>query len=135
MATTGIVNGTLICVYINGVKVSNLTTNSHSVQMATRDASTKDSGGWKAVLGGQLSWSANCEGYFAEDATLSYEDIWDLLSARTAATVMISSAVSGDIKYYGSAYITNLERTAGLEESVQFTCTLEGTGALTKGTI
>jgi TP901-1 family phage major tail protein len=135
MATTGIPNGTLICIYIGGVKVSNLTTNSHSVQMATRDASTKDSAGWKAVLGGQLSWSASCEGYFAEDATYAYEDMFDSMTARTAVTVMISSAVTGDIKYSGSAYITALERTAGVEDSVQFTCSLEGTGALSKATI
>lgn len=135
MATTGIANGTLICIYIGGVKVSNLTTNSHQLQMATRDASTKDSQGWKAILGGQLSWSASCEGFFAEDATYAYEDMYDSMIARTAVTVMISSAVTGDVKYTGTAYITSLERTAPNEESATFTCSLEGTGSLAKATI
>lgn len=135
MATTGIVNGTLICLYANGVKISNLTTNSFSVQMATRDASTKDAGGWKKILGGQLSWSASCEGYFAEDATYSYEDLYDAMVARTPITCMRSSAVSGDVKYTGSVYVTSLEQTAGNEESTTFTCTLEGTDSITKATI
>lgn len=135
MATTGKPNGTLICIYIGGVKVSHLTTNSHQVQMAIRDTSTKDSGGWKEGAGGQLSWSASCEGYFAEDATYGYEDLYDALIARTTLTVMISSAVTGDVKYTGSALITSLERTSPLEETVTFTCSLEGISSLVKATI
>jgi hypothetical protein len=48
---------------------------------------------------------------------------------------MISSAITGDKKYSGSALLTNLKRTAGLEDNATFTVSFEGTGALTEATI
>jgi hypothetical protein len=135
MATTGIVNGTLIAIYVGGTKVANLVSNDLDISMATRETTNKDTSGWKTALGSTMSWTASAEGMFAEDATYGFDDLFAVLTARNAVTVMTSSQVSGDKKYTGSALLTSLTRSHGLEENTSFSCSFEGTGALTEATI
>ncbi len=100
MASTGINNGTIsaLYVYVAGVatKIADMTTNDFSVEMATRDASNKDSGGWQDILEGQKSWSMSADAYFSEDASYGYEDLFDLWTGRTKVLVAFSSSVNGD---------------------------------------
>lgn len=135
MASTGILNGTLAKVQVGGITIAHLTSNSLTFDMSTRDASTKDSDGWKESLEGQKSFSGSAEGFFAEDATYGYEDLYDAFAARTLVTITWTTDVVGDSEYSGSCYITSLERTDGLEESSTFSASFEGTGAVTKATV
>lgn len=135
MATTGIVNGTVGLIAFGGTVVSHLTSNDISFEMSTRDATSKDSGGDKDVLEGLKSFGGSCSGYFAEDATFGFEDLYDLYAARTAVTVLWASTTAGDIGYSGTAYITSLSRTSPLEESSTFECSIEGSGAVTKAAV
>ena len=135
MASTGILNGTLAKIQVAGTTIGHLTSNSLTFDMSTRDASTKDSSGWKESLEGQKSFSGSAEGFFAEDATYGYEDLFDVFAARTLVVVTWTTDVTGDIEYSGSCYITSLEKTDGLEESSTFSVSFEGTGAVTKATI
>ncbi|MFZ4797048.1 MAG: phage tail tube protein [Bacteroidia bacterium] len=135
MATTGIVNGTLIGIYVAGTKVANAMSNDLDISMAVRDTTNKDTAGWKTGLGGMMNWSCSGEGLFAEDAAYGFDDLFAVLTARVSVTVMISSAITGDKKYSGSALLTNLKRTAGLEDNATFTVSFEGTGPLTEATI
>ena len=132
MASTGILNGTLAKIQIGGTTVAYLTSNGIEKAMATRDISNKDSAGWKEVREAQKSWSISGEAFFAEDAAYGYEDISDIMDARTQVTVTYTTNVAGDQEYTGSGYVTGLSRTDGLEESTTFSITIEGTGALTK---
>lgn len=135
MATTGKQSGTLVALYMGGVKIAHLTSNSDSHTSATRDVTTKDSAGWEEVIVSLKSWEKSADGYFAEDSTYGYEDLYDAWAAGTALVVMVSSQVAGDVKYSGSAYITSLQRTAPKEETMTFSVTLKGTGAITKATV
>lgn len=139
MASAGINNGTLTALYVfvNNVatKVAHLTNTEFSVEMATRDASTKDSSGWQDILEGQKSWSLSGDGYFAEDAAFGYEDLFDLWTARGKVLVMFSSQVNGDKRYKGQGYITSLSRSAPTEESETFTVSIQGTGTVSKYTV
>jgi len=131
MASTGKLNGTLCVISIGGTDIAYLTSNSISFEMATRDATTKDSAGNTEILEAIKSFSVTGEGYFAEDATFGFEDLYTSYDARTAVTVRYSTGVTGDIYYEGSAYITSLQKTDGLEETSTFSVTLNGTGAVT----
>lgn len=133
--TAGIINGTLIGIYVAGTKVANATSNDLDLSMALRETTNKDTSGYKTSLGGILSWTCSGEGFFAEDAAYGFDDLFAVWAARTAVTVMISSQVSGDKKYTGSALLINLKRTAPLEANTTFTVSFEGTGALTEATI
>lgn len=135
MASTGILNGTLAKIQVAGTTIAHLTSNSLTFDMSTREASTKDSNGWKEALEGQKSFSGSAEGFFAEDATYGYEDLYDAFAARTLVTVTWTTDVTGDTEYSGSCYITSLEKTDGLEESSTFSVSFEGTGAVTKATV
>lgn len=133
--TVGVVNGTLTKIEIGGSEIAHLTSVSQSFNMATRDTSNKDSGGWRELREAQKSWSMSGEGLFAEDSTYGYEDLFDVLVARTQVTVKQTNSNSGDVEYSGSAYITSLERTAPNEDNITFSITLEGTGEITKAVI
>ena len=135
MATAGKINGTLIKLSFGGSVVAFLTSNDKTKEMSPRETSNKDSGGNKEILEGMKSWGGSGSAYAAEDAAFGYEDVWDLIEASSVVTVLESSAVSGDVEYSGSAFITSLSRTSGLEETVTFDISYEGTGAQTKTTI
>tara|TARA_R110000822_G_scaffold242165_2_gene371374 strand:- start:28 stop:438 length:411 start_codon:yes stop_codon:yes gene_type:complete len=132
MATTGKANGTLCVIAVGGTDIAYLTSNSLSFEMATRDATTKDSAGNTEILEALRSFSVTGEGYFAEDATYGFEDLYTSYEARTAVTVRYSTGVVGDIYYEGSMFITSLQKTDGLEETSTFSVSLNGTGAVTK---
>lgn len=135
MATTGIVNSTLMGFYASGTKVVNVTSVNFKVSMETRETTNHDSAGWETSLGGKLSGSGSFEGWFAEDASYGFDDLFALITARTAITGMWSSAVSGDKKYSASVLITDLERSGGTEDNIKFTCNVKTTGAITEATI
>jgi len=135
MATTGIVNGTAIGVYVGSTKVAHATDGSISINMATRDATTKDSGGWTDRLEGVRSWSITCNALFAYDATYGLSDLFSALNNRSTVTVKFSTEVTGDKAYSGTAYVTSIEANAGTEENATYSVTFEGTGALSETTI
>jgi TP901-1 family phage major tail protein len=132
MASTGILNGTLAKISVAGSTIAHLTSNSLTFDMSTRDASTKDSSGWKESLEGQKSFSGSGEGFFAENASYGYEDLYLVFAARTKVEVIWTTSIAGDMQYKGDCYITSLERTDGLEESTTFSVSFEGTGDVTK---
>ncbi len=132
MASTGVLNGTLAVIKVGGTAIAHLTSNDISFDMATREITSKDSAGNKEILEGLKSFGGSGSGYFAEDAAYGFEDLYDVYTARTAVTVRWTTSVTGDTYYEGSALITSLSRTDGLEESSTFEVSFEGTGAVTK---
>lgn len=135
MASTGINNGTLTGIYIGGTLISHGTTNDFSLEHSTRDASTKDSSGYRDILEGQRSYSFSFDGYVAENATYGFNDLYDAWTGRTQLTVRWSSAVSGDEYYEGTCYLTSLSTSAAVEDSQTFSASFEGTGTITNGTV
>lgn len=135
MASTGKGNGTLSALYIGGTKIAHLTSNDMSYEQALRDATTKDSNGYKESLEGLRSGSFNAEGYFAEDAAYGFDDLFAAYTGRTVLTVRYSTEVSGDKYYEGSCYLTSLSQSAGVEETATFSASFELTGAPTEGTV
>ena len=134
MATTGILNGTALLLYVDGTAVAHSTSHTLSVSHATRDATTKDSSGWEDALNGLRSWEASGEGLVAFDAAYGYSDLFALITARSTVTIKLSTEVTGDKYYEGSALLTSLEESAGTEENISFSYTFKGTGALTEYT-
>ena len=119
MASTGKINGTLLGVYVGGVKIANATSHTLNLTGGTRDVSTKDSSGWKETLEGQREWSIDTDFIFAPDAAYTFDDLFALYNGRTAATLKgMYSAVSGDKYYEGSARLTSLSQAAEMEGNV-----------------
>lgn len=132
MPTTGKINTTLLAVYAGGTKISHAQGGALTLEHSVRDVTTKDSGGWAENLEGLRSWNISANGLMAFDATEGTDELDDYLTGRSQVTVMFSTEVTGDTRYTGTAYMTNLSLDSpGQEETATFSCEFIGTGVLT----
>ncbi len=129
--TAGIINGTNILVYTGGTAITHSTSASISFSMETRDASTKDSAGYREILEGQRSFSIECEGMTAFDAANGFEELIAAWVARTVLTVKWASGNTDDNHYEGTGYCTSVSVDSGVEDSSTFSATFEMTGTVT----
>ena len=142
MATTGILNGTSLLLYVDvsgtPTPIAFATSGSLSLNMDTRETTNKESGGWRELLESTKSWTMEAEGFHALDAAnFDFKDLFAKVNTRTAVDLQFSvgaSPASGDYYYTGSAYITSISLDSPLEDSVTFSCSFEGTGTLTETT-
>lgn len=135
MPSTGVLNGTTGVIQVGGTTVAHLKTNGFEISHAVRDATSKDSAGWTDNLEGLRSWTMSGECYFAEDAAYGYEDLFDAVNARTLLTIKLTTDVTGDMEYTGTAYVTSVSRTDPNEESSSYSVSFTGSGAITKATV
>lgn len=131
MPTANIMNGTLLGVYVGTTLVAHATEGSISLSMDTRDISSKDSAGTRALLEGMKSGSISMSALYAEDAAYGADELYTAMAARTPLAVKFSTEVSGDHFWSASAYLTSLEVSAGTEDNVTYSATFELTGAIT----
>jgi TP901-1 family phage major tail protein len=111
-----------------------------SMNVDTIDISTKDSSGFRDLLGGQKSFSLSADGLmdFAGVAgDTEVDELFDQMFNRTAVTFTfgLSSPATGDYTYTGSGFLTSLEVSGGTEDAPTYSVSIEGTGALTQNDI
>lgn len=135
MATAGIMNGTLIGVYAGGTLIAHATEGSISLNLDTRDATTKDSSGTRDLLEGVKSGTVSVSALYADDATYGVDELMSAWSGRSTLTIKFSTEVTGDSYWEASAYVTSLEVSAGMEDNATYSATFELTGAITYGTV
>ena len=70
-------------------------------------------------------------------ADTEVDELTTQMLARTAVTFTftLSSTATGDYFYSGSGFVTSLEISAGTEDAPTYSCSIEGTGALTVTTV
>jgi predicted secreted protein len=130
---SAIQNATVMGMYVNGsVKIANAVSHDLDLTMAVRDTTNKDNAGWQTGLGGLKSWTCSAEAMFDPSANYTFDQLFALFDARTAITVYLSSAQTGEKKYSGSALITSLKKGMPNEENTTFSVSFQGTGALTE---
>lgn len=134
MPSTGIINGTLLGVYVNGTLVAKSTSCSLEITQATRNTTTKDSNRWEEALASTRSWNINGDFLDAEDAAYRFDDLFALLNG-SAVTLKMSSEVTGDKYYTGSAILTSLKREAPMEDNATGAYAFKGTGPLSEATV
>ena len=135
MATTGIMNGTLLGVYVGSTLVAHATEGSISLSMDTRDATTKDSSGYRDLLEGTRSGSISVSALYADDAAYGVTDLMTAFSNRTTLTVKFSTEVSGDDYWSATCYLTSLEVSAATEDNATYSASFEISGAVTFSTV
>jgi len=131
MSTANVMNGTLMGVYIGSTLIAHSTEGSISLSMDTRDISSKDSAGARALLEGMKSGSISVSALYSEDGALGADTLYTAMAARTPLAVKFSTEVSGDHFWSASSYLTSLEVSASTEDNVSFSATFELTGAIT----
>jgi len=143
MPATSIMNSTDVVIQISTDGstydiVGRATSASLSVSMETRDITTKDSAGWQENLEGLKNWSLSGDGLVTYSISGEYEtpdELFTILSNRTAIDVKFGSMTSGEIDYSGKAFLVSYEQEAGVEESVTYSFSLTGTGTLTQASV
>jgi TP901-1 family phage major tail protein len=99
------------------------------------EATSKDNDGAREILTGGLTWSIQCEGlieYGLAGTVQGSSDVFDMWDNKTKVRVAWSTGANGDTLYYGDAYVTSYEETAGLNEVASFSATFEGDGLINK---
>ena len=135
MATSGIFNGSLLSIKVDGNKILNSTSCSLSLSADTPEATTKDSNGFQDLIVGVKSGEISFEGLVAYDSGSGSQigDISDELISGTQVTWEFSTDVSGDDKYSGTGFISSIEITADMESPVSYSGTIVTTGTITQG--
>lgn len=131
-----IFNGTELGVYISDVLIAAATDCSLSLNVETIDITTKDSQGFRELLGGVRSGSISVSGlidYVDSASNKDMADLWTVWENRTAVTVTFSkdNEDTGDLSFSASAILTSLEQSGGTEDTATYSATFELTGAIT----
>ena len=119
-------------------KLMHSTSVSISINVDTIDVSTKDSAGFRDLIGGQKSFSLSADGLMDFTSTGSSTDpdeIFTQLDNRTSVTFTFALATPAGYKYTGSGFITSLEVSGGVEDAPTYSCAIEGTGQITQTSI
>jgi len=144
--TTGVINASSIR-FFTGTNdgthtvVGNVTECSISLSTDVRDITTKTSAGWREILPALKSASINVSGIFSEDAANSFNALVAYQIAGTKVFAVFtnvgatSSPNAGDQEFDVAGYITSVEQTAGFEDNVTWSLTMDLTGAVVREVI
>lgn len=132
MATTGSLNGKLLGVYVDSTMIASAKGCKLTYTHDTRETTTKDDNGVKTIAEGLTSWKVDCDGLVVAD---NFSKLFTAIKARTKVYLSFQSSVSGDYRYRGYAYIASIDQDGPDQQSVTFSASFDGTGALTEGTV
>jgi len=112
--------------------VDHLTDLSVSFSTETRDTTTKDNGGYRAILPGLKTLTVTFTAFYAADAANGYEELFADMESGNKLDVKIASfqqsddsEITDDMDISFDAYCTSLELSAGTEDNASYTATLE----------
>ena len=134
MAT--VVNGTNFRIYASGVAIGEATNCTMSLSTETRETLTKDNvASYTSAEPGRRSGTLQSEGLVAFDTTnLGVDDLFTYYNAGTKLVVKFQPNVTGTPYWQCTAFITNLEMSAAVEENATYSATWTVTGAVTMTT-
>jgi len=128
-----IINGTVFLLQIGGTALPDQTEGSISINMETRDITTKDSSGYRELLEGVRSGSISVSGLVDDDgAGGAGADLFSALNTRTAVALIFGLDSADDYNYTCNAFCTSMEVGGGTEDNVTYSATFEITGGITQ---
>ena len=131
-----IFNGTELGVYMDSTLIAAATDCSLSLNVETIDITTKDSAGFRELLGGVRSGSISVSGLvdYIDASNKDVSDLWTAWEARTAVAVKFSKTneTAGELSFSASAIITSLEQSGGTEDTATYSASFELSGAITQ---
>jgi len=102
-----------------------------SFSTETRDTTTKDNGGYRALLPGLKTLSVTMTAFYAADATNGYDELFADMEDGQKLDITIASfnqaeaEITDDMDIDFKAYCTSLELSAGTEDNASYTATFE----------
>ena len=141
-----VIHGNAVGIYVGTDLVACATTANISLSNATIESTCKastdgalDDASSRHTIAGQQTWSMQVDGLVDLVAggtdESSFSDLMDLALNRTEVTIKFSDGQVGNKEYSGLAFISSIDATAGVDDFVTYSCSLEGNGTLTAATI
>lgn len=139
MASTGLMNGTLIVLSVStdGTTyntIGHATSSSISYALDTPDATSKDSGGYREIIAGVRSLDFSFDGFVAYDDTVDVDVLLGYIDGRTKIYCKFGTAVSGDTVYSCQGFLTSIEYSADSESPATYSGSFSSTGSVTTAT-
>lgn len=127
-----IFNGTVYLVSIAGTALPDQTEGSISLSMETRDITTKDSSGFRELLESTRSGSISVSG-LVDDTTSAVTTLMTHFAARSSFAVKfgVDTGTHDDVFECAAGFVTSIETSAGTEDNVTYSATIELSGAIT----
>jgi predicted secreted protein len=113
-----------------------------TVNLSTREITSKDSANWTEKCAGRFDWSMSSENlmnFASTGSTLSTDELYNYFVLRCPVDVAFASASgtspswtvnTGVKRFVGCAIITSLDMNATNGETATYSVALEGTGTL-----
>lgn len=133
--TPGVINGTNLRFYASGVAIAYATNCTFSLSRELRETLHKDNpgAGWREIEVGRGQGTVTVEALYNEDGTTNKPiTLFDALSAKTSLTCILDTTASGDSRYEFTAFCTQFEINAPVEENASYSATFEIDGAPTR---
>ena len=127
-----IFNGTVYLISIAGTALPDQTEGSISLSMETRDITTKDSSGFRELLESTRSGSISVSG-LVDDTTSAVTTLMTHFAARSSFAVKfgVDTGTHDDVFECAAGFVTSIETSAGTEDNVTYSATIEFSGAIT----
>ena len=134
MATSGVLNGSLMALYIGAVKVAHLTANGMSRTKEMRETTSKDSGKNKTFKYKRGSSQMSASAWFDFAAGYGFDDLFDAMDDETELTALLQTEVDGDSTYSATVLLSDLSADFPDDENSSYSFTLQVSGDWTKST-
>jgi predicted secreted protein len=129
-----ILNGTVFLLKVGGTALPDQTEGSISINMETRDITTKDSAGYRELLEGVRSGTISVSGLVDDDgAGGAGGTLFTTLDDRASVALVFGfDDTSDDYNYTCNGFCTSMEVSGGTEDNVTYSATFEITGEITQ---
>ena len=139
----GQLNGTELGVYIGGTLIAYSTNATLNINQSLRSTTNKESAGFEENMEGLRNWDVSVDALYAwldpAGSAISNKTLSDIFTGYMATRAKFdltfgstSTTGIGFTKYTGSAWLTSVSVTAPMEDTATFSCSFQGTGALTQ---
>ena len=127
-----IFNGTVYIVTLGGANLPDQTEGSISLSMETRDITTKDSSGFRELLESTRSGSISVSG-LVDDTSSAVTTLMTNFAARSSFAIKfgVDTGTHDDVFECAAGFVTSIETSAGTEDNVTYSATIELSGAIT----
>ena len=127
-----IFNGTVYLISIAGTALPDQTEGSISLSMETRDITTKDSSGFRELLESTRSGSISVSG-LVDDTSSAVTTLMTHFAARSSFAVKfgVDTGTHDDVFECAAGFVTSIETSAGTEDNVTYSATIELSGSIT----
>ena len=133
------INGSTMLLLLNGVAIAAAKSSSiHWDRNLFPTTSKSSTGGWATHGQGEGSWGGSCDAWHDPSGVTSTEQIFDMLGARTATSILEIATVDGTgggELYKGTISIDHLELVTDMEAAVAVSFSFVGNGVPAKGTV